>query len=403
MKSLFYVGLITLAFVACDEVTSDVDSYEKTGDGFGSYALGDAMGGGVSSGGSGENGNPNNQIVAGQITAGEWNDLENWSFWLNLPQQDTLRDLDTYWGYNLNRRISVVVKNHDRRGLVDIKVELLDEANSVVWVSKTDHLGKVEIWPSLLKNIGQTEDLKIRIGENIFQSVKEFSEGVNEFLVEMPTAAPSQPTIDIAFVVDATGSMADELEYLKVELVDVIDSVKETRSKLVINLGSVFYRDQGDEYVTRVSGFSTDISKTVSFIQKQSADGGGDFPEAVHSALDKAVNELQWSSRATSRILFLVLDAPPHNEPQIVSQLHSLVQKANAKGIKIIPVTASGIDRETEFLMRYFAIATNGTYVFITNHSGIGNEHIEPTVGEYEVEYLNHLMVRLINKYLTTE
>ena len=49
--------------------------------------------------------------------------------------------------------------------------------------------------------------------------------------------------------------------------------------------------------------------------------------------------------------------------------------------------------------MRYFAIATNGTYVFITNDSGIGNDHIEPTVGEYEVEFLNNLLVRLINKY----
>lgn len=70
------------------------------------------------------------------------------------------------------------------------------------------------------------------------------------------------------------------------------------------------------------------------------------------------------------------------------------------KGIKIIPITASGIDKETEFLMRFFAISTNGTYVFITNHSGIGNEHLEPTVGDYEVEFLNDLMVRLINESL---
>ncbi len=49
--------------------------------------------------------------------------------------------------------------------------------------------------------------------------------------------------------------------------------------------------------------------------------------------------------------------------------------------------------------MRFMAISTNGTYVFITNDSGIGNEHLEPTVGEYQVEYLNDLLVRLINKY----
>jgi len=50
-------------------------------------------------------------------------------------------------------------------------------------------------------------------------------------------------------------------------------------------------------------------------------------------------------------------------------------------------------------MMRFISIATNGTYVFITNDSGIGNSHLSPTVGKYDVEYLNNLMVRLIKKY----
>jgi hypothetical protein len=120
----------------------------------------------------------------------------------------------------------------------------------------------------------------------------------------------------------------------------------------------------------------------------------------VHTALKKAINDLQWSTTATSRIIFLVLDAPPHYDTQVVSEIQSQVMLAALKGIKIIPVVASGIDKETEFLMRFISIATNGTYVFITNDSGIGNEHLEPTVGEYEVERLNDLITRLINKYL---
>ncbi|HEY0108510.1 MAG TPA: hypothetical protein VGB67_02715, partial [Fibrella sp.] len=58
-----------------------------------------------------------------------------------------------------------------------------------------------------------------------------------------------------------------------------------------------------------------------------------------------------------------------------------------------------GIDKETEFLMRMLAIGTQGTYVFITNDSGIGNTHLIPSVGDYQVEYLNELMLRLIVKY----
>lgn len=49
--------------------------------------------------------------------------------------------------------------------------------------------------------------------------------------------------------------------------------------------------------------------------------------------------------------------------------------------------------------MRFMAISTNSTYVFITNHSGIGNDHLKPSIGQYEVEKLNDLIVRLIKKY----
>lgn len=108
---------------------------------------------------------------------------------------------------------------------------------------------------------------------------------------------------------------------------------------------------------------------------------------------------MQWSDLAKTKIAFLLLDAPPHYHQQIIEDINGSIKKAAEKGVKIIPITASGIDKETEFLMRFLSISTNGTYVFITNDSGIGNDHIEPSIGEYEVEYLNDLMVRLINKY----
>ena len=50
-------------------------------------------------------------------------------------------------------------------------------------------------------------------------------------------------------------------------------------------------------------------------------------------------------------------------------------------------------------MLRFFANATGGTYVFLTDHSGVGNSHIEASVGEYEVEQLNNLLIRLIEYY----
>lgn len=339
------------------------------------------------------------QIQAGQITAGEWNDLNNWSFWESISENSEFSEMRNYWNYNLRDRISVNIKSGSEN-VVDVPVSLLNSENEIVWTSRTNNKGNAELWP-LLKNSKKVDlkNLKVRVGNETFDNIQKYSKLKNNNLsLKNYNKRDSEKKIDIAFMVDATGSMGDELDYLKEELLDVISKVKQQNQNAKINMGAVFYRDKGEEYVTKVSDFSSNIDTTISFIKDQSAAAGGDFPEAVETALDKSINSLQWSENATSRILFLVLDAPPHYDKQIVSQIHTLIETASKKGIKIIPITASGIDKETEFLMRYMAIATNGTYVFITNDSGIGNDHLVASVGDYQVEYLNKLMERLINE-----
>ena len=93
--------------------------------------------------------------------------------------------------------------------------------------------------------------------------------------------------------------------------------------------------------------------------------------------------------------MFLVLDAPPHQEDENIKRLQVAITKAAQRGIQIIPVSCSGVDKNTEVLLRSMALATNGTYTFITDHSGIGNGHIEPSTDSYEVEYLNDVLARL--------
>jgi hypothetical protein len=203
--------------------------------------------------------------------------------------------------------------------------------------------------------------------------------------------------------VDATGSMGDEIEYLKTELLDVIGRAKSRNPGLAFRMGTVFYRDQSDAYITKSSGLSPDIAKTVEFIKKQYADGGGDYPEAVHSALEEAIFSQKWSENAIARICFLVLDASPHQSPEVNASLQKSIREAARLGIRIVPVAASGIQKDTEFLMKFFGLATNGTYIFLTDHSGIGGKHLEPTSDEYKVEPLNELLVRLITEYTTIE
>lgn len=226
-----------------------------------------------------------------------------------------------------------------------------------------------------------------------------FENGINNFVIE--TDCLQANSIDIAFVVDATGSMQDEIDYLKADLLSIINSVKDTLQNLKINLGSVFYRDFDDEYLTRTFNLTNDILKTINFINEQNADGGGDYPEAVNKGLFEAINKLSWNKESISKIIFLILDAPPHSDIQTIDEINNLIKKASENGIKIIPVACSGINKETEYFLRNMALLTNGTYTFLTNHSGIGNHHIEPSTDKYDVETFNELIKRLIIQYST--
>ncbi|MDO8970228.1 MAG: T9SS type A sorting domain-containing protein, partial [Saprospiraceae bacterium] len=121
------------------------------------------------------------------------------------------------------------------------------------------------------------------------------------------------------------------------------------------------------------------------------------------SALEEAIFTHKWSENAVARICFLVLDASPHRGAAINASLQKSIREAARLGIRIVPIAASGIQKDTEFLMKFFGLATNGSYVFLTDHSGIGGKHLEPTTDEYKVEPLNNLLVRLITEYTTVE
>ena len=221
--------------------------------------------------------------------------------------------------------------------------------------------------------------------------------GDKEYTIESLEA--KRELIEIMFVIDATGSMGDEMRYLQAEITDVVKKVKEANDNVRILISVMVYRDKGDEYVTRYSDFTEDVSKQISFLNKQSANGGGDFPEAVETALAEAVTK-QWTSGNSTKILVHVADAPAHNKD--VKSWADSVNKLAAMGIQILTVASSGIDKQTEYFFRCQSILTNGVYVHLTNDSGIGGNHIDATTEEKEeVELLNDCLVRLINGFHT--
>ena len=342
---------------------------------------------------------------AGLLTAGEWNDLHNWNrHWVDLLADAETDAFQITYGFFPRHRYTVMLTNENDFPIADAVVTLQASGKNI-WEARTDNTGKVELWAAMFHPEKETSNLlaEVWVGgkKHEISKLKTAVEGFNYLKVNAECNAPKN--VDIVWAVDATGSMGDEIEYLKTELLDVIGRAKSRNPELAYRMGTVFYRDKGDDYITKSSGLSPDIPKTVEFIQQQFAGGGGDYPEAVHSALEEAIFNQKWSENAVARICFLVLDASPHQTPEVNASLQKSIREAARLGIRIVPIAASGIQKDTEFLMKFFGLATNGSYVFLTDHSGIGGKHLEPTTDEYKVEPLNNLLVRLITEYTSIE
>jgi Mg-chelatase subunit ChlD len=205
--------------------------------------------------------------------------------------------------------------------------------------------------------------------------------------------------VDIGFLVDATGSMGDEMTFLQSEIKDIVRRVRGTEPDLDIRLSVVFYRDRGDEFITKSLPFTRSADEAVQFISGTSAGGGGDFPEDMNAGLEAMMRQ-SWSRDAVPQMLFVLADAPPHQYPGEDYTYHEAIADAAASGIAIFPVAASGVDKPTEFLFRAMAVQTGGKYVFLTDDSGVGNSHEEPDITGYKVEKLNDLMVREIRTFV---
>lgn len=406
------IGLLAVVFAlaSCSKTDDGSDVYlnESDREGF-AYAMG---GDGDSSGaGGGDNpgeGTDLGNTQAGVVTAGEWCDLTNWDFWSKLMLGEEYSNMAEYWQLYTNNRVAVKVTDEHGNAMAGVKVKLLREGDgtSTVWETVTDNHGMAECWLGLLQQSdGKADRLRVSLNgemmdghpaicpmDSLLQSVT-----VNEYVCKKSSSVSQQA--DIAFIVDATGSMSDEIDFLKEDLMDIIRRVESVRPSMKMRTAALFYRDEGDEYLTRHHDFTTNLSQTVSFVEQQRAEGGGDYPEAVHTALDRMLQDLSWDSQARTRIAFLVLDAPAHHEDAVIHSLQKSVEQCAKQGIRLIPVAASGVDKNTEFMLRFFAVSTGGTYVFITDDSGVGNSHLVASVGDYKVEQLNNLIIRLIEYY----
>lgn len=117
--------------------------------------------------------------------------------------------------------------------------------------------------------------------------------------------------LDIVICFDSTGSMSGEIDQVKRQ----IERIGRTLVTLVpkARISIVTYRDHGDEYVAKGMPLSGNIQDVKSYLDRISADAGGDLPEAVEEGLKWAATQNQFRP-AARKVILVFGDAPPHEE-----------------------------------------------------------------------------------------
>eukprot|EP00981_Chlorochromonas_danica_P005520 scaffold1126_cov179-Ochromonas_danica.AAC.3 len=124
---------------------------------------------------------------------------------------------------------------------------------------------------------------------------------------------PQQVTsVDLAFLVDCTGSIGLFIATIRNNIVDFVKSIHKLHPTLTLRIAFVGYRDFYDEDRLVMYPFTENASDFRNFLCTQRAVGGGDEAHDVLGGLEVAYDSLDWL--AETRILYHIGDAPGHGE-----------------------------------------------------------------------------------------
>ena len=255
-----------------------------------------------------------------QLKAGEVDDNQRWQEYLDFALE--YRGPPVHATNLSNRQIITVL---DRQGNpvpnAQVKIGRRSDGTGATLTKRTYADGRTMFFPlegldpgMAMRNDKQTAvELTITVGRDGFTRTIRI---VPETAMEHEIALEGSMTygldfpLDVVFLIDSTGSMADEIHRIKTNLESIARQVSNLPANPDLRFGMVSYRDRGDEYVNRLYPFDGNVRRFSEAIQNLEASGGGDYPESLNEALHEAVNNMGWRENAI-RLIFLIADAPP--------------------------------------------------------------------------------------------
>jgi hypothetical protein len=230
-----------------------------------------------------------------RLTAGEVDDNARWDDYLLY-----LRDFSgpPVIKTDVSERHQIWVTDSDGRPVLGALVEITADGREVARL-RTHSDGLVYFFPRAYDDNQQsatsqdtTFDVSITVGSETVDLTIPAGASQREWQVVHPAAGRDGDSVrlDVLFLIDATGSMADEIAQLKDNIQAISAAIDALPSRPDVRLALTAYRDQNDAYVSRTFEFTPDVDAFEEALAEVHADGGGDYPEDLNEALSRSVH-----------------------------------------------------------------------------------------------------------------
>jgi hypothetical protein len=345
---------------------------------------------------------PNEPPVDGVgLRAGSVDDNERWEEYLRYAERFEALGLP-FRRIDVSGRHLVTVRDRDDRPVLAARVVVATEDGTVVADARSAADGRAVVFvpPAALRDQqSRAAAYTVTVTKGDATTVVPLDAAPAQVVgLDRQEAAGAPARLDVAFLVDATGSMGDEIERLKANMISVAEQIAALPARPDVRFALTVYRDRGDVFVTRTFDFTGDVPAFTAALREVVADNGGDTPEDLEAGLADVVRRPAWRVDDTVSLVFLVADAPPHLDYEDSTPYDAALAEARAKGIKVSAIASSGLDPQGEYVFRQMAQTTLGRFVFLT----YGADGVSPGdqtthhVDGYSVLPLDELVVKLV-------
>jgi Mg-chelatase subunit ChlD len=313
----------------------------------------------------------------------------------------------SHHSYDVGERLGFRVVDNAGKPVANAEVTVRD-GNGVVASGLSHPDGSFRLYPAALGT--SATSFEISVSASDAQGVRTASARVNrdgprltEIKLASPRALPDPVPLDVLFVMDTTGSMGDEIARLRSTIEIIYANLAALKPQPLVRFGMVLYRDQQDEYLTSLVPFTGDLNAFQAQLDQVSAGGGGDTPEDLESALDDAVNAMDWNEGGV-RVGFIITDAEAHLDYGRQYTYIDAANDARARGIKLFSIGTGGLGLDGEYQLRQIAQLTDAKYIFLTYGEPGESEGGKPgsvshhTGANWEAEKLEAIIIRFVKE-----